>query len=73
MFGDFMTSQCHRKKFRVKWEQLPAITAESELVGAAVVTTKGEKIRGFFTPLVSGNRQCKKVMILFYCTGSVRN
>lgn len=47
MFGDFMTSQCHKKKFRVKWEQLPAITAESELVGAAVVTTKGEKIRGF--------------------------
>lgn len=42
-----MTSQCHKKKFRVKWEQLPAITAESELVGAAVVTTKGEKIRGF--------------------------
>lgn len=30
----------HETKFRVKWKQLPAMTAESEAVGAAVVPTK---------------------------------
>lgn len=39
MFGD-PTMSWKNKKFRVKWEQLPVTTAESELVGATVVTTK---------------------------------
>lgn len=38
MFEALMASR--ETKFRVKWKQLPAMTAESEAVGAAVAPTK---------------------------------